>query len=165
VSGPLTNASAKGTQFRQAGLPDAEALASLRWEWRSERYPDAPETFDQFRNAFVNWWAANVSTHLAYVLVDADEIVGMAWLALLARVPDPGKHDRKHADLQSVYVRAEYRNRGLGTELIRYAIDQARALGCDKVSVHSGNRAQPLYVRAGFVAHDRLLELDLSDAG
>ena len=150
-----------GVGIRRATANDSATLAALRWEWRLERYLDAVETFDEFAAAFESWWAPRRASHHAFVVVDGDDVVGMAFLALVDRVPDPGNHSRIHADLQSVYLQPPYRGRGIGTELVRHLVHAARTAGCDKVTVHSGHRALPLYVRESFVAHDRLLELDL----
>lgn len=114
--------------------------------------------------ALAQWWDDHRSSHVAVVAVDADSVVGMAWLALVGRVPDPGSHNRMHADMQSVYVQAPYRNQGVGTRMIREVIDIARDAGCDKLSVHSGRTALPLYLREGFTRIDQLLVLDLKAA-
>jgi GNAT superfamily N-acetyltransferase len=64
--------------------------------------------------------------------------------------------------VQSVYLREESRNAGIGTTIVRTLIAHARDLGCDKVTVHSGTRALALYEREGFHLVDRLLVLDLA---
>jgi GNAT superfamily N-acetyltransferase len=150
------------TTIRRATLDDAAELADLRWTWRREKYPEVEQPYEEFVAQFRTWWSGVQDTHVAVLATDDSRAVGMAFLALVARVPDPGNMRRAHADLQSVYVREDHRNDGIGTTMIRALIDYARESGCDKISVHSGTRAVGLYEREGFGHFERLLVLDLN---
>ncbi len=81
----------------------------------------------------------------------------MAWLALAARVPRPGRTGRLCGDVQSVYVVPEHRSAGVGVALVRALLQHAEALGLEHVTVHSSKRAVPVYERAGFAATRELL--------
>ena len=148
------------TTIRRATAADAAALAALRWEWRCERRVPA-EPYDAFVAAFADWQRAHVATHTAYVAEAGGEVVGMAWLAAVARAPNPDEHDRCHGDVQSVYVRPAHRDGGTGTRLVEALVADARARGMDHLTVHSGTRSLPVYARLGFAPFDRLLTKDL----
>ncbi|HEX6683692.1 MAG TPA: GNAT family N-acetyltransferase [Candidatus Limnocylindrales bacterium] len=103
---------------------------------------------------FAAWIDAHAETHLPY-LAEVDGVpVGSAWLLVAERVPGGGSFDRRYGDVQSVFVREEHRNRGIGGALIAAILDEARTRGLLHVSVHSGRRAVDFYLRAGF-RHDR----------
>ena len=88
-----------------AGQDDLGQLASLLWLHAA---PDehARQPIEPFRADFANWWSNHAGTHIAFVARPAEsEIVGMAWLALVPRVPRPGTTTRLSADIQSVFVR------------------------------------------------------------
>ncbi|GAB3758115.1 hypothetical protein GCM10028864_43030 [Microlunatus parietis] len=85
-------------------------------------------------------------------------MVGMAWVALVPRVPRPGKLNRLSADIQSVFVRPEHRGQGIGSALVEAATAHALRLGALHVTVHSGRRAVPVYERLGFVSSPELAE-------
>jgi GNAT superfamily N-acetyltransferase len=87
--------------------------------------------------------------------------VGMAWLAIVDRIPGPAKWLRRAGSLQSVYVRPEERGQGIGTRLVGAAIGAARDRGLEYVSVHPSTRSFALYRRAGFVSAGGALELRL----
>lgn len=91
------------------------------------------------------------------VLVRGQVIIGMAWLAVLARVPSPRALRRASGDLQCVYVVPGERDGGLGGQLIDAVLARARELGLERVTVHSSSRAIPAYSRHGFEASPRLL--------
>lgn len=61
--------------------------------------------------------------------------------------------------MQCVYVIPEERDSGTGGRLIGALLDRARALGLERVTVHSSPRAIPAYVRQGFDVSPRLLQV------
>lgn len=99
------------------------------------------------------------------VVVRGDAIIGMAWLAVLPRVPrvpTPGAPVRASGDMQCVYVAAEERNAGLGSQIIDAVLRRAHRLGLERVTVHSSDQAIPAYSRRGFTASPRLLQAEMA---
>ena len=147
---------------RHAELSDGETLARLRWAWRVEREPETAPDEAEFLAGFQSWWADDHNGHLAVVATYKTEVVGMGFLAIVARVPNPGHLQRHHGDLQSVYVAPEHRGQGVGTRVVLELVGRAQDLGCDKVTVHAGRASVSLYERLGFARFERLLTLDLA---
>lgn len=148
--------------IREAVPADASDLARLRWTWRAESHPELPVKVENFVAAFAEWWDST-SDFVAFVATDGDQTIGMGFIALGSRVPDPSALVRRHADIQSVYVLPEYRNRGIGAKIVRSLIDYGRKVGCIRITVHSGNRAVPIYERAGFQHSRQLMMHPLTD--
>ncbi|WDV51641.1 GNAT family N-acetyltransferase [Streptomyces coeruleorubidus] len=98
------------------------------------------------------------------VVRDDDVVIGMAWLAVVQRVPTPRAPRRASGDLQCVYVVPEARDGGLGGRLIRAVLDGDRELGLERVTVHSSPRAIPAYARCGFQESPRLLQARVAGA-
>jgi len=134
----------------------------MRWQWNIDAGP-VTENADAFVAAFCDWMNSHTDSHVAFVAQDNDtgDAVGMAWLACLARPPDPGELDRRVGDLQSVYVVPNLRNLGVGSALISAVVDHARGIGMERLTVTAGSRSGPLYLRHGFTAAERLLQLTL----
>ena len=84
-------------------------------------------------------------------------VTGAAWLFVAERVPDNDSLDRWYGDVQSVMVREEYRNRGVGAALAARILTEAGNRGLLHVTVHSGRRAVNFYLRNGFSRHRQLL--------
>ncbi|BEL05719.1 GNAT family N-acetyltransferase [Actinoplanes sichuanensis] len=140
-----------------ADARDVADVARLLW---LDTHGDEPaqESADAFEATLAQWWVAHQDSHLAFVArVDA-KIVGMAWVALVARVPRPGATSRLSADIQSVFVRPEHRGQGIGSALVEAASDHAMLLGSQRVTVCSGRRAVPIYERLGFESSRQLLQ-------
>ncbi len=148
--------------LRVAGTADVERIARLRCRWRAvergERGLDEPS----FEQALRTWMHGHRSTHIPFLAMRSAEAIGMAWLALVDRVPGPEHLDRRSAYVQSVFVLESHRSRGVGTSLMEFVLDYARRLGLEYVAVHPSERSLSLYRRLGFTATDRLLELRLA---
>jgi len=159
---------------RPAEPDDLPAVADLRWRWITENTDantdkdvdtgtgtetdTAPTAeHDDFVRHFIDWAAKNTPSHRCLVLVQAGTVIGMAWLAILPRVPSPHALHRASGDLQCVYVVPEARNTGLGGRLLEATLAEARSLGLERVTVHSSPRAVPAYTRNGFEPSPRLL--------
>jgi GNAT superfamily N-acetyltransferase len=127
-----------------ATLADAAAIADLRLAGGADL---------GYTDHFTSWMAAHASTHLPFVALDGAGVIGVAWLALADRVPGPERRLRRCGDVQSVYVRPDRRDHGVGAALMAAVLAEARRLGLEHVTVHSSVRAVPMYERAGF-GHD-----------
>ena len=145
-------------EVRRAGAGDAAALARLRWIWRAEERGETGMSWPQFRSAFGSWLRLRGDTHYAFLARRGDAVIGMAWLAVVERVPGPGRWTRLGGQLQSVYVLPEHRRRGVGRALVAAARAEAEALGVDWVIVHPSDASASLYAGTGFLARDGLLE-------
>lgn len=141
----------------QANAEDVADLARLLW---LDTYGDEPAQgpADAFEAALAHWWVAHRDSHLAFVARLHSKIVGMAWVALVPRVPRPGATGRLSADIQSVFVMPEQRGQGIGSALVEAASAHAMRLGSVRVTVSSGRRAVPVYERLGFESSRQLLQ-------
>lgn len=137
---------------RRASDGDAPALAGLRWRRATQERGYQGGNLDEFV-ATLGEWMHGHPTHLAFVAEAADEVVGMAWLAVLDRVPTANKYARRGGDVQSVFVVPELRDRGVGALLMSAVLDEARRLDLEHVTVHSSPRAVAFYERNGW-GHD-----------
>jgi GNAT superfamily N-acetyltransferase len=129
--------------IRAATLTDARDLAALRWTWRVDEHGE------------------HGLTHAEFIAEAADSPIGMAWLALIDRVPGPGVWLRLAGHLQSVYILPARRGEGIGSALVSAALKAAADRGVEYVSVHPSRRSFALYQRLGFRINDGVLEADL----
>ncbi|MEU3848587.1 GNAT family N-acetyltransferase [Streptomyces sp. NPDC029554] len=146
----------ENTDIRPVRTGDLAAVAALRWEWLVENGEEAAVGREDFLRHFTAWARDNAGTRRCTVLVRDDVVIGMAWLAVVQRVPTPRAPHRASGDLQCVYVVPGARDGGPGGRLVRAVLDEARELGLERVTVHSGERAIPAYARWGFRESPRL---------
>ncbi len=145
--------------IRPAVDHDLTAVAELRWQWLFEIDGIPTTTHDEFIPSFVVWARANTSSHRCLVVTCDEAVIGMGWLAITQRVPNPRTPGRTSGDIQSVYVVPDRRGIGFGSELISALVDLAGQLELERVTVHSSRRAVPAYTRRGFAASDLLLQI------
>jgi len=83
-----------------------------------------------------------------------DKVIGMAYVSFNWTL----EHCGRSAWLEELYVIPEYRNRGVGQNLLSSVIQQARACGCVAIDLEvdqSHFQAENLYRRAGFIQLSR----------
>lgn len=148
-------------EIRPARSEEFPAVAGLRWAWEVEAGAECSVPRERFEREFAEWARRHAESHRCIVVCRNGIVVGMAWLAVLARVPTPDNMARAVGDLQSVYLVPEARSGGLGGRLITAVLDEARALGLPKVTVQSTTRAVPVYCRNGFAALPKLLTAEV----
>jgi len=151
-------------RIRQATTDDSVSLARLRYTWATESDPSISNA-RAFEQGLTSWMRANQRTHTAYLAEFDREPIGMAWLAIAERVPEPAALSRRTGDLQSMYVLPAHRGQGVGTRLIQSVITAAATFGLEALSVRAGRRSLPLYKRLGFTTSDHVHELIPHDRG
>jgi len=146
-------------EVRSARPDEWAAVGGLRWDSLREFGGEPTEERQVFAADFAEWAADHGTSHECFVAVDpsSGRVIGMTWLAVIARVPSARAFVRASGDLQCAYVVPEFRNRGTGGRLIDAVLSRAAELGLERVTVHSSPRAVPGYRRHGFVVEDKLL--------
>jgi len=144
---------------RRAQPEEAGILSGLRWQWNvlDARTPTLPRS--EYDTVFDEWMRANAETHLPFLGLSGDEPVGMAWLALLSRVPDAAAPHRAGGDLQSVFVVPHLRGQGVGSRLVGAVAREAARLGLMHLTVRTGTLPLGFYLRLGFTVNGRALEI------
>ena len=104
--------------------------------------------------------AASATSEL-YVAEEDGRIVGCFQLDFLRRLARRGA---RIAEIESVQVHSSRRGRGLGAEMLRFAIGRARERGCVRLQLTTQKvrvDAQRFYKRLGFVASHEGMKLTL----
>lgn len=144
--------------IRVATPDDAPALAMLRWRWAvPDRSPSEDEA-REFAGALRRWMEQRGEQSVCQVAVLEGELVGMAWLAVFERAPNPGDVVRRSGDVQSVFVLPEHQGTGIGRRLMVAVCAAADRLGVRKVTLDAREAAVPFYERLGFSTRNHLMQ-------
>ena len=139
--------------YRKAVLSDAEKLAEIRSIFLKENNNVSSEeeriiieqaNLEYFRktlcdNAFISW-----------IALDDTKIIAMSGLSFSVVPPFFPVLDGKVAYIMNMYTFPMYRNQGIGTELFKRIVDEAKQLGYKKITLKATDMGRLLYEKYGF---------------
>jgi len=144
--------------IREATPTDADQLAALRYQFRSE-IGGAVEDKNTFLQRCSAWMSSRLSAEWkCWVAVRNNEIVGQVWLHLIEKMPNCNGAPELHGYITNLYVRPECRG-GVGGNLLRQALEWLKTKEVDAVILWPSPRSRTLYVRHGFKVPKDILEL------
>jgi GNAT superfamily N-acetyltransferase len=139
--------------YRKAILSDAEKLAEIRSLFLKEMNNVTSEedriiveqaNLEYFRKALRD------NTFVAWIALDNEEIIATSGLSFSMVPPFYSILDGKVAYIMNMYTFPVYRNLGIGTELLKKLIDEAKQLGYKKITLNATEKGRPLYEKYGF---------------
>ncbi|HWS90863.1 MAG TPA: GNAT family N-acetyltransferase [Pyrinomonadaceae bacterium] len=141
------------TSFRPAEPSDADALVEMmRGLYEHDRSP-----FDESAHRAALALLFESDAHaLAYLLLSGAEVAGYVVITFGFSLEFRGRD----AFIDELFVKDEFRGRGLGGEAIRFAEGVCRERGVRALHLEvdrENARAQSVYRRAGFVDHKNYL--------
>jgi GNAT superfamily N-acetyltransferase len=147
--------------LRRAVAADVPAIAALLADDVIGAVREAPGDLEPYRTAF-----AAVDADPAHLLVVVEDGAGSVVATLqLSLVPGLSRRGALRAQIEAVRVAPEQRGAGLGSALIRWAIDESRRRGAALVQLTTDLRrtdAHRFYERLGFVGSHLGMKLDLT---
>lgn len=122
--------------------------------WRKEVIENVFGTIPSKRLLVANrqYYRRNIADgrHIAIIAEIDDVDVGCGALCLSEELPSPDNPSGKCAYLMNIYVREAYRGQGIGHSIVRWLVDKASQLGCDKIYLETTDCARTLYNSIGF---------------
>ncbi len=150
--------------IRVADSGDTPAITALRARWSGGVGDDSG-----FERSLRDWLNSEGERRTVWLATLTGTPVGMVSLFEYRRMPRPRRLDSRWGYLSNMFVREEYRRRGIGSALLEAVVTAARRRGYARVVLSPSEAAISLYRRAGFVVPDdtaggdRLLVLPLGN--
>ena len=139
--------------FRKAVLSDIEKLAEIRSIFLKEvNNVTSEEDRIIVGQACLEYFRKTLSdnTFIAWIALDNKEIIATSGLSFFVVPPKYSALEGKVAYIMNMYTFPIYRNRGIGTELFKKIIDEAKQLGYKKITLNATDMGRPLYEKYGF---------------
>mgnify|MGYP000147076769 CR=1 FL=1 len=133
--------------IREERNEDRPALASLRARWAAEQDPGLRED-PEFDDVYSRW--ADANPRKFFVAEEDGQLVGMLNLLVFERMPKPGKPSSNWVYLGNVYVLPDYRNAGIGAQLMQAAIEFSRSINAARMVLSPSPESGNFYARLGF---------------
>lgn len=151
-------------QYRLATPADSAQLAQMRWDFRTERHPEAinmtRETFLEACTAFYQR-VLSAERWTCWLAEEDDVILSTIFIERVERIPTPKSLISDLGYVTNVYTRPAYRRKGIGTELLKHVQEWARTQELDRLFLWPSERAVPFYQRAGFSMDSEEMEFSL----
>ncbi|MEH0936480.1 GNAT family N-acetyltransferase [Micromonospora psammae] len=145
--------------IREATRADLPALLALLADDVLGRGRDHVEVDEAYERAFAEITADPRNQQIVAEL-DAEPVACLQ----ITYIPGLGRHGAERALIESVRVRSDLRGRGVGRQLMEWAVDQARQRGCGLVQLTTDKSradAHRFYRSLGFVASHEGMKLPL----
>lgn len=139
--------------IRDQTTEDRAALAALRAVWAAEQEPGLDDDPD-FEAVYSGWLDANPRK---FFVAEVNGVpVGMLNLLVFERMPKPGKEPSRWVYLGNVYVLPEFRNAGIGAQLVQKAIAFSRGIKAGRMVLSPSPASRTFYARLGFEPAEEL---------
>lgn len=150
--------------YRRASIGDIVELSNMRWVFQTESAETEPIwAKEQFIQACADFYASTIEAPnwIFWVAEDADKIVAHVSIHIISNIPNPHRFINKWGYLTNVYTEQDYRNHGIGAQLLERAIEAAKGEGIETLIVWPSDRSIAFYQRAGFTGVNEIMELSL----
>ncbi len=91
------------------------------------------------------------NSHIAFVSLFNGIECGCGSVCFSEELPSPDNPSGRCAYLMNIYVRKEYRNNGIGHQIITKLIEEATDYGCDKIFLETTIDGRKVYRSLGFI--------------
>jgi GNAT superfamily N-acetyltransferase len=153
-------------RFRVATDRDLTQLAELRWDFRGENGTERPvvsrEKFIEVCKVFLKRGLES-GYHTYWIAEQAGEIISQVFVHRIELVPRPCKIQDQFGYITNNYTKPAYRNKGIGSELMRRVKRWARDEDLELLIVYPSEEAVTFYERTGFCADNDVMELKLRE--
>lgn len=155
-------------ELRLAREQDYIQLAELKWLHGEEDDMDYGEKNlagadkNTFMGEFVRFLQAH-KEYLVFVAADGNVVASAMFVYLIPKVPKPNGKAKYIAYLTNVYTRKEYRNQGVGTELLAYIKRSLAEHKCELLFVWPSAKSMNWYERNGFCPENEIFECGLGE--
>lgn len=122
--------------------------------WREEviRNVFGSEPDNQLLEANRDYYSRHISdgSHIAFVAEYNGDECGCGGVCLTEELPSPDNPTGRCAYLMNIYVRKNFRNRGIAHRIVMRLIEEAKKHDCGKIYLETTADGKPVYSSVGF---------------
>lgn len=155
-------------EIRLANEADYNELALMKWEHGAEDDIDYDEhNLDGVnKDEFVDEFVAFLKSHKEYEIIVAEVngiVVSAMFVYLIPKLPKPNGNAKFIAYLTNVYTKKEYRNKGIGTQIMNYIKSILIEKKCQLLFAWPSDNSIAWYQRNGFSEDNEIFECPLCE--
>ena len=147
---------------------DYRQLAEMKWLHGAEDDIDYGEhNLDGVeKEKFISEFVRFLKDHDDYRIFVAEEndiIISAMFVSLIPKIPRPNGKAENISYLTNVFTLKEYRNKGIGTELLKYIKAYLADLKCELILVFPSCNSIKWYERNGFTNENEVFVCELTE--
>lgn len=140
--------------WKKADINDLDTLTETRVEVlraanKLDSSADMSEVESRSREYYIK--ALADGSHTAYLVYEDDCFVGAGGVSYYTVMPTYHNPSGEKAYIMNMYVRPEYRRRGIAIKTLDLLVRDARDRGVSLISLEATDMGKPLYEKYGFV--------------
>ncbi|SKA67271.1 Predicted N-acetyltransferase YhbS [Eubacterium uniforme] len=101
-------------------------------------------------------------TFVSWLALDGDKIIGTSGMSFVEKPPYFGCPNGRIGLLSSMFTDPDYRRCGIGKELLRRVVEEAREYGCGAVHITASDMGVKLYTAFGFKHNGNFMQYNLN---
>lgn len=101
-------------------------------------------------------------TFVSWLALDGDKIIGTSGMSFVEKPPYFGCPNGRIGLLSSMFTDSDYRRCGIGKELLRRVVEEAREYGCGAVHITASDMGVKLYTAFGFKHNGNFMQYNLN---
>ncbi len=140
--------------FKKATIEDLELLISSRIEVLRATNELSDETdMEEIRKNSKDYYecALKEDTHSAYLVLREEQFIGSGGISYYSVMPTYHNPTGRKAYIMNMYVRPEYRRKGIAREMLNRLVQDATERGVTQITLEATKAGRPLYEKYGFV--------------
>ena len=130
-------------------------ITQLREEGATEEIDLVPNLKDYYKRHMGD------GTFVSWLAVDGETIIGTSGMSFVEKPPYFGCPNGRIGLLSSMFTDPSYRRMGIGKELLRRVVEEARDYGCGAVHITASDMGVKLYTAFGFKHNGNFMQYNL----
>ena len=98
-----------------------------------------------------------------FIAEENGTITASMFIYLVPKIPTPNGNSEFIAYLTKVFTKKEYRNKGIGTEMLNYIKEYLKKINCELIFAWPSDNSIEWYNRNGFTNENEIMECILMD--
>ena len=150
-------------EIRLATQSDAILLAWLRYEFRASfhRVTEHEVSFVERCGAWMQDRLRADSQWKCWIAESGQTPVGNVWAQLVEKIPNPITEPEQYVYVTNFYVRAEHRDKGIGSKLLSAVLTWSRSQNVHTVILWPTEQSKRFYSRHGFSITSDIMQLEI----
>lgn len=138
--------------YTEANKKDIDELIDLRIAYMKDDFGSvSDEEKEGMKKQLPDYFNRKLGDELiAFVAKDEDTIVAVAYLHIIEMPANSILLNGLYGDVLSVYTKAEYRGKGICTQLMKNLVEYGRKIGLGRIDLSATKEGYPIYKKVGF---------------